>query len=282
MVIRVDMARRAATPALLATAVFAVVTMAARYLPPAVDWQLVWRPGALALMAGESPYAAVPYFSAAPWGLLPLLPLALLPEAVGRGLLFAASGGAYAYVAWRLGAKPAALAAFLLSPPVLHGLLNGNLDSLALLGFVLPPRWGLFFLAVKPQVGVALAVFWAVEAWRAGRWRALARLLGPICAAYLVSFALFGFWPAEYAKIAEYSQGWNASLWPMSIPVGLALLVQALRRREMRFALPASPCLSPYVLFHSWSAALVALARSTPEMVAAVAGLWVLVALRAW
>jgi hypothetical protein len=42
----------------------------------------------------------------------------------------------------------------------------------------------------------------------------------------------------------------------------------------------ASPCLSPYVLLHSWSAALVALSRQQAEMVAAVIGLWLLIIIR--
>jgi hypothetical protein len=62
--------------------------------------------------------------------------------------------------------------------------------------------------------------------------------------------------------------------------VGLALLVAAVRTRDARPAYAAAPCLSPYVLLHGWAGALVALARHTGEMVAAVVGLWLLVALR--
>jgi hypothetical protein len=58
-------------------------------LPPSlgIDWQLTYRPAALALWRGENPYnpAIAPQapFFAAPWGLLPLLPLSLLPVEVG-------------------------------------------------------------------------------------------------------------------------------------------------------------------------------------------------------
>ena len=67
----------------------------------------------------------------------------------------------------------------------------------------------------------------------------------------------------------------------MSIPVGLALLVAAVRKRRIEYAMGASPCLSPYVLFHSWSSALVSIVSLEAETVAAVVGLWVVVIIRA-
>jgi hypothetical protein len=59
------------------------------------------------------------------------------------------------------------------------------------------------------------------------------------------------------------------------------LLAAALRKREIRFAIGAGPCLSPYVLFHSWSGPLLAVVPNQWDTLAAVAGLWILVLLRA-
>ena len=266
---------------LLAAGVLALVVLGARFLPPGIDWHLTNRPAALALIQGQSPYVVVTEVSSAPWGLLPLVPLALLPESIGRALLLLLSLGAIAYAALRLKASPLAFGAFLLSPPVLHGLLNANLDFLVLLGFVLPPPVGMFLITIKPQVGGVVGLFWCVEAWRQGRWRGLARVAGPISLAYLLSFALYGFWPSQYLNVARESQAWNSSVFPLAIPVGLVLTVQALRPRQLRLALPATVCLSPYVLFHSYAAALIALTTNTPLMVTAVIGLWIVVGLRA-
>jgi hypothetical protein len=58
-------------------------------------------------------------------------------------------------------------------------------------------------------------------------------------------------------------------------------MVAAFRRREKRYAMAASPALSPYVLFHSWSAALAALLPEQAEFIAAVIGLWILIIIRA-
>lgn len=261
----------------LVAAILAVAVMSP-YLPAGIDWHDTFRPAARELLFLRNPYK-VEGFSNPIWSLLPLVPVALLPENVGRAVGVLMGLVAFGVVAYRLGAKPLALAAFLVSPPVLHCLLNANIDWMPLLGVILPPQIGLFFLVIKPQVGYLVGAFWLVEAWRRGGMREVARVFLPVTAALAVTFALWGFWPARLGRTLTY--WWNASLWPMSIPVGLALLVAALRRRRMEYALAASPCLSPYVLFHSWSGALVALVSSQAEFLAAVAGLWALVIIQA-
>lgn len=249
-------------------------------LPFGIDWHLTFRPAALAVWAGRSPYS-VEIFGLAPWGIVPFLPFALLPENIGRGALFVLSLGVFAWAAYRLGAKPLALGAFLFSPPVLNDLLNTNVNWLVLLGFTLPPQFGLFLVLIKPQVGAGVAVFWLAEAWRKGGWRETVRVFGPTALALGLSFLLFGFWPTRSLHVFATSQTWNASLWPASLPVGVVLLVAALRQRQIRYAFGAAPCLSPYVLLHAWSGALLALAPAQAEMLAGVAGLWGLVLIRA-
>jgi hypothetical protein len=253
-------------------------------LPAGIDWRDTYRPAALALLRGQDPFAVevaptAPFF-AAPWGLLPLIPLAVLPLHVGRALLIFISLVALAYSARRLGARPIALAAFLVAPPVVHCLLNANIEWIPLLGFVLPPQLGLFFIAVKPQTGFAVAIFWLIEAWRTGGWRKAFETFAPVTAALLLSFLLFGLWPLRFRSVLGIAESFNASLWPWSIPVGLALMAAAVYKREIKYAMPASPCLSPYVLFHSWSSALIAVSDNDASMVAVSAGLWLLVVIR--
>ncbi len=177
-----------------------------------------------------------------------------------------------------VGAKPLATAVVLLSPPVLHGLLNGSIDWIAAFGLILPPQIGLLFVAVKPQIGVAVMIYWLAEAWREG-WKKVIRTFWPITVLFLLSLALFGPWPIRAMK--EINLWWNASLWPASIPVGLGLLAAAMRTRKMGYAMAASPCLSPYVLFHSWIGALLAIVPHLPETIAATVGLWLLVGIQA-
>ena len=270
------------TIAALAVAVVALIAAAAVYLPQGIDWHLTLRPSILSLLTTASPYTATPLtpFAGAPWGLWVLLPVALLPEPVGRAVLLLISLAALTFSARRLGARPFGAAIFLLSPPIVHCLLNANLDWMPILGFVLPPQIGLFFLAVKPQMGSVVAVFWLVEAWRRGRWREVLKVFGPITLALGLSLLIYGLWPLNAFYIFNSSQTWNASLWPASIPVGLALGWAALRKREIRYAMAASPCLSPYVLFHSWSGAVAAIIGLPGEAFATFVGLWFLVAIR--
>jgi hypothetical protein len=255
----------------------AVSFLLAPIVPAAVDWHITFRPATLTLLSGHSPYDRV-YFVHAPWTLLLLTPLALLPEPVGRVMLILCGLVSFAFVAYRLRARLLAIVFLLISPVVMHVLLNGNMDWLAVLGFVMPPQFGLFFISIKPQIGIAVAPFWLIEAWRQGGWRLVLKTFAPFTAVLALSFLIFGYWPAHsFSVIGVF---YNASLWPMSIPVGLALLVAAIRKRKIEYAMAASPCLSPYLLFYSWGGVLLSIIASVPETIAAVVGLWILVAIR--
>ena len=247
------------------------------HLPNAIDWSNTYRPATRTLLSGQSPYTNKWFFNP-PWALFPLIPLALLPEAVGRTFLFVISLGLFALVAYKLGAGRVSLIAFLLSPMVVHSLMTGNLDSLVLVSIVLPPQIGLFFALIKPQIGIGLVLYWLIQSWREGGFKDVFRVFAPATLALLLSFALFGMWPLRVSSLA--SRNWNASLWPSLIPVGLVLMVVAVRRRQDTIALAAGPTFAPYVSFQSWSASLLALAPHTIEMVVAVIGLWVMVFVR--
>jgi len=246
------------------------------YLPEGVDWRETYRPAVLALLTGHTPYGmgSSPFF-AAPWSLVLLIPFALLPVRVGEIALFGVGLVTYALVAYRWGAKPLTLALFLFSPPVILGLLHGNVVWMSLLGFTLPPQIGLLLVTVKPQVGVGAVVFWLFEAWRKGGWREVLRVFWPVSLAFLASLALFGLWPLKFADVLPIAYIYNVSLWPFLLPVGLALMAASLRRREMRLAMAASPCLSPYVLIHGWAGPLAAILPQPLETFVAVVGLWI-------
>lgn len=262
---------------LLGTLIVVLVFLIANTMPFGVDWGNVFRPAARAILRWQSPFSISGYFNA-PWAVLPLIPLALLPESYGYAFLVLLSLVGFAYTAHRLGGKAIAVVAILISPPVLHSLLNGNIDALAVLGFVLPPQIGLFFVLIKPQIGMVVALFWLIEAWRESGFREVLRVFGPMMIVLLISFLIYGLWPVRFEQ--EIDLWWNASLWPASIPVGLVLVVAAIRRRRVEFAMAASPCLSPYVLLHAWVGALMALVSLVPETIASVIGLWLLVLLR--
>lgn len=269
-------------------------------VPPAVDWHTVFRPAALEALAGRSPYTIAGYYYP-PWALLPLIPFALFPEDVGRIFLVVLALGVFAYIAKKLGASKIGVVALLVSPLVLHEVLNGNIDWLAALAVVFPPWIGLFFAVIKPQIGIGLIIFWLFFAWKEGGIKRVIITFSPVTVAYGLSLLFFGLWPLAASKVLnlwwsahfgpvsipvggehmwELQDFVNSSFWPVSIPLGLALLVTAIRKNDLRYAMGASPVLSPYVLFHSWVIVLLAIVSSTPETVATVIGLWILIVIR--
>jgi len=260
--------------ALLGLVVVALAFPMSAVLPAGVDWHLAFRPAAQEILRGHSPYNISGFFNP-PWTLIPLMPLALLPESLGRAFFLLMNLMIFVYVAYRLGASATTMLFFLLSPPVLHSLLNGNIDAFVVLGFVLPPPVGLFFLSIKPQIGAGVALFWFVEAWRTGKLSGVLKTFAPVTIAWLASFLLYGWWIGGWGQ--EVDLWWNASMWPLSIPLGLVLLVASIRKRRKEFAMAAAPCLSPYVLLHAWVGALASLMTLPAEMIAAVLGLWIIV-----
>jgi hypothetical protein len=260
---------------LIATIVFLVTY----YVPYGVDWRTAFRPAAQALLHLESPYSVEGYFNA-PWALLPLIPIALLPESLGYALLVLFSLAGFSYTAHRIGARPSVIVILLLSPPVIHSLLNGNIDALAVLGFVMPPQIGLFFILIKPQIGIALAIYWLIESWREGGVHLTFKTFAPVTGLLIISFLLFGLWPLRFKD--EIHLWWNASLWPASIPIGLGLLAAALRGKKKEYAIAASPFLSPYVLLHSWVGALLAMVSRVRWITLAVMFIWALIIIRSF
>lgn len=237
-------------------------------MPLAYDWTMAYRPAALAMLSGHSPYLiTTERFANAPWALFPLIPLAVLPIEWGRFILVLISLAAFAFVAYKLRATPIAMIAFLLSPFVFRCLWYGQIDWLPLLGIVMPPWIGLFFIATKPQVCGLVALYWLAEAWRAGT---IIKTFTPVTIATVVSFGAFGFWPASAAAF-----GRMGAMWPWSIALSVALLFVAYKRKDKTPAAAASPLASPYAQLHSFASVLLPLMRYQWLMVAAVVLLWI-------
>jgi len=221
----------------------------ALFLPELIDWTRSYRPATLLLASGHSPYE-IKSFTNPPWVLIPLIPIALLPSRIGGGVLFVVSLCALVFAAIRMGATPLSLIAFIVSFPVFFMLLFGQIDWLVLIGILMPPPVGLFFVLAKPQAGIAIAVFWLVEALRKGGLRQALAEFAPVTLAFGLSIAVFGFWFLDTPP-GMVTAKYNFSVWPLSIPIGMVFLVSALRGRKKELSILASPFLSPYVAPHS-------------------------------
>lgn len=219
-----------------------------------VDWKNEIHAKSLDLISGHTPYTLSSLGLFPPWSYLLLSPIAALSPDLGTAVIFVLTYMVYSFVIYRLNSNPWVIFAFLLNSFTFRNALNGNLDFLAVLGFILPPQIGLFFVLIKPQIGVGIALFWLIEAWRKGKIREVIRVFAPVTIAYLLSFLVYGFWPIRL--IGMKHDAYNASLWPIGIPIGILLLYKAIHDRNGLFAMGSTPFLSPYVNFSSFAVTL--------------------------
>lgn len=248
-----------------------------------IDWEQTYRPAALAMARGESPYS-VSIFYAAPWSVIPLIPFALLPENAGNLAVFLLGLSAFAYIAYKLGASPGSMTIFLLSASVVGCLIFGNIEWMPLLGLVLPAPIGLIFAVTKPQVGIGIIIYWFAHTLRSkGIWETI-KVFMPVTITTLLSFWMFGFWPILFLKTLEQSESsaldYNTSLWPQGAFIGLWLLYKAFQKEEPETAIAASPFLSPYDLQFTWVSVLTGLIKKPQELLLVSLGLWIPVIIR--
>jgi len=236
-------------------------------IPHLIDLEDAYLPAARAVIGFRSPYQVQGFYSP-PWALLPIIPFVWLPVELVRPLFVLVSMMAFFFVARRLGAGLRSSVLLVFSYPVMVCLLCGSLEWLVFLGLLLPPQWAIFLFSIKPHVGAGAIVYLLFDAWRQGRWRRLAQVVWPSAVAYLLSFLVFGFWPARFTDTvnrSSASDGWNATVWPFLIPVGCYFLWQGIRKRDEKLALASSPFFSPYVAAYSWSGILL-LMLSEPNL----------------
>jgi len=86
----------------------------------------------------------------------------------------------------------------------------------------------------------------------------------PVTFAYLISFAIYGFWiskPATMADKTGYHGSFDISFFPYLVPLGLALLIVSIHKHKDGFTYMASPFLAPYVGVNSYTVVLLGLCK---------------------
>jgi len=158
-------------------------------------------------------------------------------------------------------------ALLLTSAPVLYLVANANIDFFAALSFLIAgvsPAWALPLALIKPQSGALAGVAWLRKAWDTGRLSGVVRFAAPTAILLLVSFEVWGWWPADAWRAASGMEGgaglmratWNSSPFPWGIPVGVYLIWRAWQDGEDAFGAAASLLLSPYWGLYSVAPAL--------------------------
>lgn len=238
-------------------------------------------PAVRVALSGDSPYSRNPDWTeptaTPPWIIPIALPFAFLPSRLARAAWLATSLLVYGYVLWKLKAAPLGAAFFMLSPMILESITAGQLEWLVLLGLVIPRPIGMILLALKPQMGALLGLYWTIDAWREGGIWAAVRLVAPFTGILLLSFVLYGLWPINSAGTTLAVE--PSVLWPYGLPIAVAALITAIRRREEAWAGAAGPLIAPYVKFHSWSMPLIWLVRDPLLLGAVCLTTWALAAI---
>lgn len=243
-----------------------------------VDWHNTYYPAVRLFLDGQNPYTVTTLHNPV-WALIPLAPFAVLGESIGGGALYFVTFVAYVGVAHKLKASRLALALFVSSPLIVYNLMLGNIDWMVALGFILPPQFGLFLVVLKPQIGVAMALYWAWQAYRSGGAGQVFRVFWPVSMCLAASFLLYGNWLVGRSDNV-LSAGWNLSFFPWSLPVGAALLISS--RGHAARAISASPFLSPYLSLGSWSIAQLGLVGNTLHCFVTTVALWVAYLFMLW
>lgn len=230
------------------------------------DWN-VYAQAVLVFLSGGNPYAVTGFYNPV-WALPFFIPFVMLGAPAGQIAYSAVAYMSFALVAMRLKASIPSLLFFVFSLPVFWSAVNCvNLDWLVLFSLFTPAPVALILAMTKPQIGICIAVYILYRAFREKR---LIRTAAPLAILTAITVAIYGL-----PNVSVLSGAWwNISLFPYSIPVGIALLVIAILRRDKVLTVPASLALAPYFGLTTIAALIVPLLRDRRLMISLFVVTW--------
>ncbi len=210
------------------------------------DWD-VYRQASLDLLRGLNPMQT-PFNFLPPWMSLLIAPAAILPRWIG----YAVGGVIMIMVAVaavrKLKGDLWAVLLLCTTPFLLHNILWGNLEWVPLLGMLLPSMWGLIWISAKPQSGLGPVLYYLIQVVRR---KLPIKTLIPFVVVGLLGLILYGYPfsigepPAAVVATASYD------VFPWGVPVGMVLVVWAIKREDVWLAYAASPLFVPYFTSHT-------------------------------
>lgn len=245
------------------------------------DWLDSFYPAIQAVLRGTNPY--VGNFHYPPWTLIALTPFGALPLGAAIWINNLISLACLVAFCHRWGATRTALAVAL-SVPGIQLFLYSQIDWVIMLAFLVPRRYGMALLLMKPQSGGLVALLWVIEAWCEGDWRCALRITLPSALMIVMSLALFPQWIGRVSPLADdpyISARWNG--YSGAFAAGAGMIALAIHRRDERLALWAALLLSPYAAGYSYVPLLAAIGTKMPRRIIVAAALlsWAVVAIRA-
>jgi hypothetical protein len=239
-----------------------------------VDWW-AFRDGVFCLLNGN----CEPAIFNPSWALFPLIPFAFYPPLWTSIAAFLV----LALVWWTLGLHRrlwlASVFLLYLNPFAIQMLVNGNVEFVALLGFVMPFPFNVILWAVKPQMTIGLIT---LELWQS---RARIGALVGLVALGGISLLPWNWLAAmlSYTRYALQPGAVNTSLFPIGVAFGLVALVLTLKYQSKAAGMFVGVFLSPAVTQQCWIMAIFGLAMLGWEpLLAGVLGSWLPAYLRTW
>jgi len=211
-----------------------------------VDYTYFFR----AALQADDPYA-VPGFYNPFW----ILPLVWLSELFGEYRLAVWVTVNLCCVVWvcvKLKMPLWGILPFLFFSGALMGAYVGNVEGLVMLGLVLPAPIGIVLLMLKPQIGLALTGYYVLCALVEHGWKRAALILVPVLVLFALSFIFYGDWFLKSWEVVGRDYN-SINFFPLGVPVGVALIVAGVARRNVGYALMAIPLTTPYMIFHTWA-----------------------------
>ncbi len=208
------------------------------------DWTGTFAPMVKAILHGQNPYDVNAYYYVnPPWLFLPLLPVFWAPWWLA--MFFPAAILTYGAYKRR---NPWIILIVATSFPFIALSIYANIDWVVLLGVILRGPVGAILVTSKPQAGAfsILADLKERKTWRDRAW-----FLLPLAVVVLVSTILFPNWLETMLGTPNRIGERNASLFPYTIPLGVAALWWCWRKADPIFGVIGSLALSPYLYIHS-------------------------------
>lgn len=208
-----------------------------------------------------------------PWTFMILSPLALFPPDIERYVVTLVGIIVFFISAVKMKANRWQVVMFMLSNTVIGSLYEGNIDWLVTAGLWMPPQLGLFFVMMKPQIGIGVAVYWAYMAWKKGGFAELWYVFAPVLIAYTISFGVYGFWLGNISNM--HNNPVNGGLFPWGLVVAIPLLAYAIEHEEQNPAAISSPFFAPYITRYNLSGMLLSMFDRPKIFIFAWIMLWI-------
>lgn len=213
------------------------------------DWVNHFRARSLDLVHGRSPYNTWDCPPYPIWFYVVMLPIAVLPQNIGYGVLSTLCLGVLAVYVMRdkQDPWPWRFVLLALSYPTMQGLILGHIDALLVLALMLPVPWAMLLVSLKP---LAMSG-WMLRTW----WRAPGtvkkRALGLIVLLFALSLALYPTWIVDAFSndVSRFTDTVANTMQYVSTAVlGTILLLQNSELAWLAAGLMLTPHLNPYHL----------------------------------